>query len=335
MTLYKKSIIELSELYRTGEISPVDVVRTLLDEIDQENLKRNVFVLLDRDTAMVQASLSEKRWADGKPLSPFDGVPVSIKDLLDVKGWPTLKGSKTIDPNQTWDQENPAVTRLKKAGMILIGKTAVCEFGHKGVTDSPLHGTTANPWNEQKTCGGSSGGAAVAATLQWGPVHVGNDGGGSLRIPASFCGCYGFKPSYGIVPDNQCDPDIGLVATGALGKRVEDVAIATSILSETNLIDELDLESIKGMKIAYAPTMNGFDRQPDVKQAMEQMIVFLKDHGAIIEEIEFNQTDLLDCIMTLWTVDIVRTVEKVGVDKLPLMEESIQKMDGLGRRVNP
>ena len=122
----------------------------------------------------------------GEPLSRIDGVPALIKDLLLVKGWPTLRGSKTVDPNQPWEQDAPSVARLKEAGCVLLGATTTPEFGWKGVTDSPLTGITRNPWDLTKTPGGSSGGSSAAVAAGYAPFSLGTDGGGSIRIPAGF-----------------------------------------------------------------------------------------------------------------------------------------------------
>ena len=141
----------------------------------------------------------------------LDGVPVSIKDIILTKGWPTLRGSKTVDPKGPWNDDAPATARLREHGAVLLGKTTTPEFGWKGVTDSPLTGITRNPWNPAKTPGGSSGGAAAAVAAGMGPLAVGTDGGGSIRIPCSFTGLFGIKPSFGRVPAWPLSP-FGTVA---------------------------------------------------------------------------------------------------------------------------
>ena len=146
---------------------------------------------------MDAARRSERRWLDGTSLGPLDGVPVSIKDLLLTRGWPTLRGSKTVDPAQAWTEDSPPVARLREAGAVLLGKTTTPEFAWKGVTDSPLTGVTRNPWNPERTPGGSSGGAAAAVAAGMGPLALGTDAGGSLRIPAAFCGLFTIKPTVG------------------------------------------------------------------------------------------------------------------------------------------
>ena len=152
---------------------------------------------------MLRSSRRRSRRSDGwraTPLSPLDGVPVGIKDLLLTKGWPTRRGSLTVDPKGPWTEDAPAVARLREAGAVFIGKTTTPEFGWKGSTDSPLTGTTRNPWNRQKTPGGSSGGSSAALAARFCPLALGTDGGGSIRIPASFTNVFGLKPSFGRVP---------------------------------------------------------------------------------------------------------------------------------------
>ena len=138
--------------------------------------------------------------ARGEPAGDLDGVPVSIKDLILARGWPTLRGSRTVDPQQAWDVDAPASARLREAGAVILGKTTTPEFGCKGETNSPLTGITRNPWDPRKTPGGSSGGTAAAVASGMGPLSVGTDGAGSVRIPAGFCGNFGLKPSFGRVP---------------------------------------------------------------------------------------------------------------------------------------
>src|SRR5688572_2513652 len=156
--------------------------------------------LVDEARALAAAKAAEKRWRKGSPKGPVDGVPVLIKDILLTKGWPTLRGSRTIDSDQDWPEDAPAVARLRESGAVLIGKTTTPEFGWKGVTDSPLTGITRNPWDLSKTPGGSSGGSAAAVAAGYVPLSLGTDGGGSIRIPAGFTGIFGFKPSFGRVP---------------------------------------------------------------------------------------------------------------------------------------
>ncbi|MFN3401078.1 MAG: amidase family protein, partial [Ferrovibrio sp.] len=158
---------DLVAAYRAGKLSPVEVTQALLTRIAAINPKVNAYNLVDEDSALRDAKASEARWKAGQPLGPIDGVPASIKDIILTKGWPTLRGSKTVDPQQDWTEDAPVTARLREAGCVILGKTTSPEFGWKGVTDSPLTGITRNPWNTDLTPGGSSGGASaqVAAGL--------------------------------------------------------------------------------------------------------------------------------------------------------------------------
>ena len=153
---------DLVARYRDGSLSPVEATRATLERIAALDGTINAYCLVDGDAAMAAARDSETRWRRGAPAGPLDGVPTSIKDIVLTRGWPTLRGSKTIDPDQEWSDDAPPVARLREQGAVLLGKTTTPEFAMKGVTDSPLTGITRNPWNPDLTPGGSSGGAGAA-----------------------------------------------------------------------------------------------------------------------------------------------------------------------------
>src|ERR1051326_1259735 len=181
----------VAELYRKKALSPVEAADMLLARAEALQPRLNAFVFVDRDGALAAARGSEQRWRQGAPLSAIDGVPVTIKDIVLMRGFPTLRGSKLIDPDQDWSEDSPAVARLREHGAVLLGKTTTPEFGWKAIGDSPLTGISRNPWNHDRTPGGSSAGAAIAAATGMGALHLGSDGGGSIRIPSSFCGVFG------------------------------------------------------------------------------------------------------------------------------------------------
>ncbi len=198
--LTQRSATELLDLYRTGQASPVEVTGAVLARIEVVNPTLNAFCLVDEESALASARVSEARWQRGEPMGPLDGVPTSIKDLLLTHGWPTRRGSFTVDPDQAWDVDAPSVARLREAGAVFVGKTTTPEFGCKGETNSPMTGITRNPWDPSKTSGGSSGGTAAAVAAGLAPLSIGSDGAGSVRIPAAFCGNFGLKPSFGQRP---------------------------------------------------------------------------------------------------------------------------------------
>ena len=183
--------------YADKELSPVEVTGAALDRIEKYNGRINAFCHLAPEEAIAAAHQSEERWAAGKPLGLMDGVPTSIKDLNNVTGWPTGRGSLTTEGDPVATDDAPLVARFRESGAVLLGKTTTPEFGWKGVTDSLLTGITRNPWNLEKTPGGSSGGASAALAAGMGQLAQGSDGGGSIRIPCGFTGLPGLKPSYG------------------------------------------------------------------------------------------------------------------------------------------
>src|SRR5205823_12647998 len=177
--------------------------------LDALEPKLNAFCIVDRDGALATARASEARWSRGEPQGVLDGVPVTIKDLVLMRGFPTRRGSRLIEPVPD-AEDGPAVARLKEAGAVILGKTTSPEFGWKAIGDSPLTGITRNPWNLGHTTGGSSAGAAAACAAGIAPLHVGSDGAGSIRIPSAFCGIFGLKATFGRVQAYPASP-LGLV----------------------------------------------------------------------------------------------------------------------------
>ena len=265
--LHQMTAAELVNAYRDGEASPVEAAETCLGRIEALDASINAFCLVDRETTIAQAEASEARWREGAPLSALDGVPVAIKDLLLTKGWATRRGSLTVDPKGPWTEDAPCVARLREAGAVFVGKTTTPEFGWKGTTDSPLTGITRNPWNKAKTPGGSSGGSAAALAARFVPLALGTDGGGSIRIPASFSGCYGLKPSFGRVPAYPLSPFGTVAHVGPMSRTVRDAAILMNVITNPDARDWHALpdtdtdyttrlgESMKGKRIAFSPRL--------------------------------------------------------------------------------
>ena len=263
---------ELSALFASRDLSPVEVTEGCIARIEALDAEINSFCHMDVETSRAMAEASEARWLAGEPLSPLDGVPVAVKDLLITKGWPTLRGSRTVDPNQAWDADAPTVARLREAGAVLIGKTTTPEFGWKGSTDSPLTGVTRNPWNKHKTPGGSSGGTSAAIAARFCPIGLGTDGGGSIRIPASFSGIYGLKPSFGRVPAYPLSPFGTLAHVGPMSRTALDSAMLMNVIARPDARDwhslpfyptdyAAEIETpLAGKRIAFSPRMGFADR---------------------------------------------------------------------------
>ena len=306
---------ELIQLFRAGDASPVDATRAVFARIERLNETLNAFCFIATEEAMHAARASESRWHAGEPCGPLDGVPVSIKDLILTRGWPTLRGSRTIDANQRWDIDAPAPARLREAGAVLLGKTCTPEFGCKAETNSPLTGITRNPWNFAKTPGGSSGGAAAAVAAGMGPLAVGTDGAGSIRIPATFCGTFGLKPSFGRVPAYPLSPFGTVAHLGPHTMSVRDAALIMNVLKRPDARDWTSLpfddcdytvgldDGIRGLRIAWSATLGyATDVDVEITAACARVVTTLAELGAVVEEIDPGIEDPIDITTGLWFV---------------------------------
>jgi len=296
---HEMSAAELSRAFHDGDLSPVEVTAGLLARIEALDSEVNSFCLTDAHTTMAQAEASEKRWQEGDPLSPLDGVPVAVKDLLVTKGWPTRRGSLNIDPKGPWDEDAPTVARLKEAGAVLIGKTTTPEYGWKGSTDSPLTGITRNPWNKQKTPGGSSGGSSAALAARFCPLALGTDGGGSIRIPASFTNTYGLKPSFGRVAAYPLSPFGTVAHVGPMSRTVKDSAMLMNVIAKPDARDWFNLpyeptdyaaeleQTMRGKRIAYSPRLGWVKKiVPEVEELVAKAVKRFEAMGAHVEQVD-------------------------------------------------
>src|SRR6478736_3233538 len=273
-----QSASELGRAFSRGEISPVEVVEQALQRAERLQPHLNFLVLLDRAGALAAARASEARWHKREPLSPLDGVPTSIKDTTTVKGWSTRLGSHATDETAAVE-DAPVVARLRAAGLPIVGKSTTPEFGWKALTDSPLQGTTRNPWNLGHTPGGSSGGASSMTAAGVCPFNHGNDGGGSIRIPAAHTGLVGLKPSYGRVAQYPADgPFADVVSQGVLARSVLDTALALNVLAGPDARDWRSLpaegrdytigldEGVRGWKIGLSLDFGHVKADPEVRE---------------------------------------------------------------------
>ena len=315
------SVSELLTGYARRRFSPVEVARACLAKIEAHNPVFNAYCLVDADAALAQARASEARWMAGAPQGTLDGIPVSVKDLILTKGWPTLRGSKRVARDQPWDEDAPAVARLRAANAVFLGKTTTPEFGWKGIGDSPLTGITRNPWDRSKTAGGSSAGAAVAAALGMGTLHLGTDGGGSIRMPAAFCGIFGLKPTFGRVAAYPASP-VGMLAhQGPMARSVEDAARMLEIIAQPDSRDVfalpadtgswlLDIDKgVAGLKIGFSPTLGGAKADPEIAAAVASAAKTFEALGAEVCKAEPGLGDLRDAFYRLWTGGIARALQ--------------------------
>jgi aspartyl-tRNA(Asn)/glutamyl-tRNA(Gln) amidotransferase subunit A len=277
------------------ETSPVEVVDAVLGQIERLNPMLNAYCTITAEQARQAARAAEQKVLRGEPLGPLHGVPVSVKDTLWTAGVRTTMGS-AIYADFVPTEDALIVARLRAAGAILMGKTTTPEFAHKGFTDSPFLGVTRNPWSTAHTCGGSSGGAGVAVAAGMGPLAVGTDEGGSIRIPASFCGVVGLKSTFGLIPRVPLGVAELLTHLGPLARTVADAALfltATagrddrdgwSITSPSiDYVDQLS-RPIHGLRAAWSPTLGYAVIDPDVQRLTEAAIKKLPELGWEVEQ---------------------------------------------------
>ena len=293
--LTQTTAADLGALYRAGDASPVDAMAAVLARAEAVNPRINALTRIDGERALDEARASERRWRDATPLSPLDGVPVSIKELVRVRGWPLTMGSRLTDKSPA-REDAPAVARLKEAGAIIFAQTTSPEYGYKGVTDSPLNGVTRNPWNLERTPGGSSGGGAAAVAAGLGPLAIGTDGGGSVRIPASCTGLVGLKATFGRVPAWPASMHGDLANTGPMARTALDCALMMNAISRPDARDPFALPAngvdyaaalegdLRGLKVAVIPRLGDYRLDDDVAAAVSGAAKRFEEMGCAVEE---------------------------------------------------
>ncbi len=283
---------------RRQEITAVDLTETFIDRITRVNPKINAYCTPTFDLAREQAKQADQRVKRREKLPPLNGVPTSVKDLMETKGIRTTYGSKIYEHNVP-DVTDAAVQRLLDAGIVLLGKTNTPEFGYAGVTENKVFGTTRNPWKLDRTSGGSSGGAAAACAAGLSPLAIGSDGGGSIRHPACFCGVFGIKPQFGRVPSW---PRLGIMGEtishhGPITRYVEDAALMLDVIKGPHPLDTVTLpadgisyrDGLKNrypsLKIGFSLTL-GYAKQvdPEVERVTRAAVAKFERVGWTVEE---------------------------------------------------
>jgi Asp-tRNA(Asn)/Glu-tRNA(Gln) amidotransferase A subunit family amidase len=285
---------DMADAIRRRAISPVEVVRATLQRLEALNPALNAFTIVTADIALRDAQAAEDAVMRGDDIGPLHGVPVTIKDLFDVEGLPTTKGSLLYKDNIATGWEYSA-KRLIDAGAILIGKTTTPEFGFVAVTQSSLFGATYNPWDIRRTPGGSSGGAAAAAAAGIGPIHHGSDGGGSIRIPANFCGVFGLKPTYGRVPKLPGGWST-MTHRGPITRTVADAALMLDVMAGYEPGDPFSVPtypgsflaeiegSVRGLRVAFSRDFGFAPVEPEVAAICERAAKRFAELGCEVEE---------------------------------------------------
>lgn len=304
------SAVELLEHYRSGRLSPVEVTRAVLNRMDRLEPQINAFINPTPDLAMEHATAAEAAYRNGTA-GPLAGVPTSIKDLTATKGIRTTRGSLVMQ-DLVPDYDPPLVERLYDAGIVMLGKSSTPEFGWKGETTNRISGTTRNPWNLDKTPGGSSGGASAAIAAGMGPLAQGSDGAGSIRIPSSFAGIFGLKPTFGLVPQYPASPMELFAHVGPMTRTVADAALMLTVMAGGDARDRLSWSSgldyhaglhadIAGLKIAWSPDLGYARVEPDVRATTEAAANSFTELGCEVVEVTPDAPDQWELVEIIWS----------------------------------
>ena len=309
------SAVQQIRQFRAGSSSPVDFARAALRAADDHS-HLNFLRCIDPDRVLAEARASEQRWTRGQPKGELDGVLFTAKDNCLVSGWTTRWGSLTRAQVST--EDSPAVARLREEGAIILGMTVMPEFGWKGVCDSPLHGVTRNPWNPERTCGGSSGGAAVAASLGVAALNVGTDGAGSIRIPAAFCGVVGFKPTYGLVPAYPVGSLPNFTHVGPIARDAADALLMFDVLQRADRRDWQAIPfalppggGIDRPRAAYSRTLGYARVDEDVLAATDAAVDGLRRIGWRIDDVDPGFADPYGIIRPLYFAAFAHMVKQL------------------------
>lgn len=296
-----RTAVELSSAYERGELSPVEVCAQVLARIDAWEPRINAMYRVDRRTVLAQAEASAARWRARQPLSALDGVPVTIKENIATRGDPAPIGTRANDDAPPQGADAPPAARVREAGCVILGKTTMPDYGMLSSGVSSLHGLTRNPWRLDRNPSGSSSGAAAAAVAGYGPLHIGTDIGGSVRLPATHGGLFALKPSLGRVPVHP--PYLGRVA-GPITRTVEDACLLLDILARPDARDFMSLPppaeafaevraiEPRGLRIGFLPDMGvGLPVEREVRAAAEAAATALAGAGCTVESIRSFLTE--------------------------------------------
>ena len=311
-TLHELSAAELLAGYRQRQFSPVEVARDVLEHITRWEPHLAATWLLRPEAALAQARASEARWLRGAPCGLLDGVPATLKDNIATAGDPTPLGTAAV-PLVPASADAPPAARLREAGAVLIAKTTMPDYGMLSSGLSSFHALARNPWDLSKGPGGSSAGAGAAAAAGYGPLHVGTDIGGSIRLPASWCGIFGLKPSLGRVP---IDPPYTGRAAGPMTRTVQDAALMMQVLSRPDARDSMSLppqdidwlrlgpglERLRGLRLGLLLDAGcGLGLDDEVRAAVAAAARLFEQAGAIVEPMRpFLTRQMLDGMDHFW-----------------------------------
>lgn len=340
------SISQLIEGYKHGDLSPVDVVKTSLALIEARNPELNAFREVDRDAALKQASKSAERWARECPIGVLDGIPISVKDTLMVRGFAFRQGSRATSPLPATESA-PCVERSVEQGAIVLGITTCPEFGNGSISVSPLTGITRNPWNLSRHAGGSSGGAAASVAAGMVPVALGSDAGGSIRTPSSFCGVVGLKASTGVVPSFPYNVGGVLSSPGAITRCVKDSALMLNVLTDADVRDPESVPSstvdyiaglemgVQGLRIALSPTLGyAVDVDPEVTDSVLNAGKIFESLGAVVEIADPGFKDPVNTLLTLLRSGYAHLLGNLPPEGMSVLSPSLREAIEMGRQIS-
>ncbi|MBW4021602.1 MAG: amidase [Proteobacteria bacterium] len=335
----------LIQRYARGETSPLEVARASLARAEAVQTRFNAFVRIEVEAALAAATLSEHRWRTGKPLSPLDGIPTTIKDIVWVRGGEARFGSRA--PGTHCTEDAPSVALLRDAGAVFLGITTTPEFGWKALTDGPLTGITRNPWNAELTPGGSSGGAAVAAATGAGALHLGTDGGGSIRVPAAFTGIVGHKPTFGRVPAFPASAFGTVAHIGPMTRTVADAQIMLQVMSGRDMrdwhqnplaftpADAAPPARLKGLRLGIWDRPPGGHVDPAIAAAFARALQRLEDAGAVLEPVTLpHDEDLLGLFHAHWFSGAAARLAMLPREALPEVDPGLRDIAAQGEALS-
>lgn len=338
------SATELLAAYRAKHLSPVEVTEAVLARIARLDPAINGFCGVWEEEALAAARQSEARWSQGAPEGRLDGVPTSLKDLMLVKGKPTGRGSLTSQPDDIAADDAPAIARLRAEKAIFLGRTTTPEFGWKGCGDSPRTGITRNPWNLDRNPGGSSSGAATAVATGMGCLALGSDGGGSIRMPAGFCGIYGLKANYGRVPAYPASAFGTLSHVGPMTRTVDDAALMLDVMTGPDVRDWQSLPApaegfaaatvggVAGWRIAYSPDLGYAKVDPEIAALVRTAAGRFAEMGAIVEEVSPGFDDPIEAFRIHWYAGAANLMRSFPPEKQAVMDPGLRQIAGEGAR---
>ena len=305
------SALQLRELYQKREVSPVEVTEAILRRMDQLNPKLNAFITTTPELALKGARAAEKAYQTDESPPALAGIPTSIKDLVAMTGFPTTRGSWRYRDSVS-DFDAPIMDRFHEAGAVIIGKTNLPEFGWKGDSTNRIIGSTHNPWQHGRTAGGSSGGGTAALAAGLGPLAQGSDGAGSIRIPTSFCGVYGLKPSWGLIPQYPASAVELFSHLGPMTRTVADAALMLNVMAGADPRDRLSIpaetdyltaleEDIAGLRVAWSPDLGYALIDPEVREIVTKAAERFGELGCHVEEAHPSLEDPWESIVhVIW-----------------------------------